>query len=244
MKKIVYIDESGNTGSTEISGIKQQPWFVLGAVHISDGLLGELTEMENYYRAKKNLQQPEIKSSNTYKDQTDFTEELINKMICNKTSMWFEVTDKKYYIICNLISFSLLMTWAVPTSRPEYEKLSKLFAGYVDGVLHLEELDKYLFACRNPTMESIKDFISYFEIEISKKPVSDVRNELLYAIDLQKKELYDKENSFEVKYYFPIPDFTKSGKQLPMLPYVQSFANIYARINKWSKTQCDTTITI
>ena len=239
----IYIDESGNTGSISVKGIAQQPLFALGAIQISDELLSELIKIEDKFRNNNKIQQTEIKSSNTYDNKIDFTVEILTTLISNKIPMWFEVTNKKYYIICNLVTFTLLQTWVSRDIDKEKRELMNTLVNYIDKNFLTEELNPYLIACQFPTRENLLRFLHYFNGIINNLQKSEEKDAILLATKLLIPEVMDGNDPFETKHYFPLPDFTK-GNLLTMLPYVQSFSNIFARINNWCKSNCVSNVEI
>lgn len=233
----IYIDECGNTGDITVEGVNQQPFFVLSGVHIDTDLQAELLEIENCYRRGKRLQQQEIKSSNTYSSQVDFTEEIINKLLEKEAPIWCEIMDKKYYVVANLINFTILQIWTVNKLDESHKYFLNIAADYLESEFSIDELNPYLLACKYPTRENLRYFLNYFKGVLQVRTQCEVRDGFLLAARKLVEEINDPNDSFNEDQYFPIPDYTKKGKRLIMLPYVQGFSNLLARINGWVKVK-------
>jgi len=242
--KNIYIDECGNTGDISLVGANQQPSFTMSSIYFSSDLMKEILKVENFYRSRKKIQQPEIKSANTFKRQEDFTSEIINLIFDSNAPIWAEVMDKKYYILCNFVSSTLLPTFVLNEVDEMYKFVTKSFVDYLDTELALDQLQPYLIACQFPTRENLIKLVSYFQIELQNKQRNDVRDGIMHALEKLHEALLDPNDPFKDKNYYPAPDYTKQNNTLIMLPYVNAFASIYSRINKWSKAKGSEKITL
>lgn len=230
--KTIYIDESGNTGDITQKGVVQQPYFALTAVDFDENCIGEINSIINFFKSKRNLQQNELKSSNTYNDQKSLTVEILSALIRNRTPVWSELMDKKYYVACNLNTFTILQVWATSKIDEKAIHFANMSADYLNGELLLEEMEPFLCACRFPTLENVTKLYEYLASKARGFSNKDFRESYLLLIEKYIEELRDQNNSWGPERYLPVPDYLKSGKRLIMLPYVPAFSNLLARINK------------
>lgn len=234
-----YIDESGNTGDVlstgDDFGFSGQPIFSLACVGVDqteklDGFICELKE-------KYNIQGKELKSTKIYRKKPEFIIDLIDFLGRENIPIFIEVVDKKYFISANIVNCHVLPAYS---STPETIYSQKARNDYADFIYYNAPnsvFNKFINACKCPSNETLSE--SFNEIQSFVKgylPSNEFSVFLLKNIEESVKD-YDKLkliNQKEAHFKFiPLPDSSKKGKSIWMLPNLSSFTSIYARINQY-----------
>jgi len=229
--KTVFIDESGNSGDAAIAGIQQQKYFALSAVNLDHETEAAIIDIVRFFRKNKNLQQSELKSTNTYDSQIQLTTEIIRILVQGDIPIWTELMDKQYHIACNLNTFSIIQNWATELT-PEVRQFLISSADYIYDNFLLEEFNPFIQACKFPTLDNVVRLYKYLRFRILQFGESEYKSSYLFLIDKYLEELADPSNTWGPEKYLPVPDYLKNGKILTMLPYVPAFSNLLARVNK------------
>jgi hypothetical protein len=142
--------------------------------------------------------------------------------------------DKKYFIAVNICSFYLLRG----TNWPTYELFpGRILAALISDCFDFNVLLYYSEMCREP---SIQNFIQ-FSVSLYQECMLEIGSSSFYApilsplmvlleVDIRKARNGDF-NEFEIRRFIPPPDCKKNGTVFSMLPHVNAFANLYARVN-------------
>jgi|ERR1035437_2680866 hypothetical protein len=229
--KTIFIDESGNSGDAAIAGIQQQKYFALSAVNLDQETATAIADIVKFFRKNKNLQQSELKSTNTYDSQIQLTTEILKTLIQGDVPIWTELMDKQYHIACNLNTFTIIQNWSSKLT-PEVRQFLISSADYLYDNFLIEEYDPFIQACKYPSLENVVRMYEYLRFRFSQFGESEYKASYLFLIDKYMEELSDPNNNWGPEKYLPIPDYLKNGKILTMLPYVPAFSNLLARVNK------------
>lgn len=234
-----YIDESGNTGdlTTDDAALifGGQPLFSLAAIGIDDegALEADIKELKSKHR----IQLPELKASALY-ERPEFVLDLVHLIVDREFPYFVEVVDKKYFLATHITSRQLLPSVA---GVPEDEQLNYV-RNVVADFLYERAPDVFLTfvtSCKFPSDESLRAQLRAL-LEFSgangsrESPAVAVYRgagatleEYQTAIDKGQKNAY-----FD---FLPIPDQSRRGKSIWVLPNLSSFTNVYARINFYAQ---------
>lgn len=240
VKQKFYIDESGNTGDLVVSeknnNFSNQKYFTLACVSLQDSHIKYLEEYIEKLKLKYKIQAPELKFSKInglLGKKIDFVYELF-KQIHKESTFIIELVDKKYLICANIV-ICLVNPPYFQRDAEQSEILHKVLCQWVYDNITLEFLIKFTNLARNPSEAGLKELFE--ELLILAKNVSDPLSEYIVesvteTIDIFGEFKEDKSLDREAYTYFlPLPDMSKKGQLIGILPYISSFCNIHARIN-------------
>lgn len=246
-----YIDESGNTGDLvskrenfDIT-FNGQRIFSLAAIGLMDNHLVELEKEILVFKKKYKIQSLEIKAENIFNKKPKFIQDIVEFLLENKIQYFIELTDKKYFI-CNSIVFHQVYP---PYFVPEHEERkgeNQIFREICIDFFMRDLCDEQYLNFFSSCIEADKFSLDKSFDSIRKFSISRIAN----ASDGYIKEVYSsiKENvnctiedfndfikkvgeEEAVKKFIPIPDETKRGNLVHLLPQIPSLTNIIARIN-------------
>jgi hypothetical protein len=230
-----YIDESGNSGDLAnydgISSAQQQPSFSLAAIGFEglDSLDREIERLKRDHRVRLT----ELKSS-ALQSRPEFILELV-RFLCDEGRPYFvEIVDNKYFLCMNITTRQLLPP--IP-GRPEDARINYVrneMADYLHEYAPDEVFEKFLAACKTPSDRTLRaGFAALLEFSRNSSQ-GDGRAQAIHesaslALDEYKSALKKSPNAHLD--YLPLPDDSKRGRPIWMLPNLTSLTNIYARIN-------------
>ena len=155
----IFIDESGNTGNIEIKddltwNFQLQTHFALGAIYFKEEKQKELEE-----EILKCLQshdvllgtEKELKSKAKYLFKNELLEELLFILHSNDVGIYFDISDKKYKVIMNIVEYCIYPYYLFDLKATREKKIN---------------IATFLY--NNMTMEDIKYFIDLCQKEISE----------------------------------------------------------------------------
>jgi hypothetical protein len=232
-----YIDESGNTGDVLSTGddfdFCGQPVFSLACIGIDD--TQKLDEFISKLKEKYRVQSPELKCSKVYSKKPKFISDLIDFLGKENFPIFIEVVDKKYFITANLVNCHVMPAYTSPPETPESQMVRNHCADFIYYNAPISVFHKFIKACENPSNESLMD--SFQEIRSFVKnysPVNGLSKFIEKCIDESINDYNELKSANDNEAYLkfiPVPDSSKRGKSIWMLPNLSSFTNIYARIN-------------
>mgnify|MGYP003625984555 CR=1 FL=1 len=234
-----YIDESGNTGDVLSTGndfdFSGQPIFSLACVGVDQ--TEKLDEFICELKSKYKIQGKELKSTKIYRKKPDFILDLIRFLGKENIPIFIEVVDKKYFISANIVNCHVLPAYSSPPETIFSQKARNDYADFIYYNAPNSVFYKFINACKFPSIETLLE--SFNEIQSFVKgyfPSNEFSVFLLKNIEESVKDL-DKLKIINQKeahlMFIPIPDSSKKGKSIWMLPNLSSFTSIYARINQY-----------
>lgn len=240
-----FIDESGNTGDLARSdggfAFGDQPIFSLAAVAVRDEL-SLMAEIERL-RVRHGIHGNELKSS-ALTDRPEFVLDIIRYFCAGGHPYFLEVVDKKYLISCYITQGQLLPP---APGEPDDERLHdvrNVVADYLYERAPDEVFLKYLAACKVPSDATLRAQLEALLEFARSAPEDEVQSVAVYdgatsALDEYATALSDGKDKAYLK-FLPVPDESKRGKPIWMLPNLSAFTNIYARINLYEKGNVST----
>jgi len=236
MEANYYIDESGNSGDVLSTGTEfefnGQPFFSLACIGIDD--TDKLDQFVSALRSRYKINSLELKSTKIYKRKPKFIADLVGFLCKERIPILIEVVDKKYYISANIVNCHVMPPCSSPAETPQSLFIRNHFADFVYNEAPNSVFEKFINACKAPSNETL--FASFTEISTFAKNYFPKNEHSIYlskniqeSIDDYNELKLDDENAY-LK-FIPVPDSSKRGKSIWMLPNLASFTNIYARIN-------------
>lgn len=240
MKLVFYLDESGNSGDAipknTTNPFSGQPSFSLAGVGFVEG--NNIDYLLQNLKKKYKVQANDLKAFHVF-HKPAFIKELLEIIIENQYPLFIELMDKKYFIAANMVQFYFSMGDAVLKS-PIYALIAQKLAGNIADYFDINVLINYGQMCLHPSKEIFTKFaISLYNecIIAINKGVCDSQF-LSFLISALKEDLEEIESGElddnTVRGFIPPPDFNKRGEVLAMLPHVNAFTNMYARINHFA----------
>jgi hypothetical protein len=229
-----FIDESGNSGDLANPGptfaFDNQEIFTLVAVGVEEPnvLSGLVTALKSKHR----IQAPEL-SFDSVRKKPAFMSDLFDALDDLNANLISEVVDKRYFIGANMISYQILPPSGGPTSPEEHwvryhlaEELSRA---------PMSVFQAFVTACRAPSGDTLAKSFQAVIDWVGPRPANEVAQGLRHGATLGLKEFReggpdDADNQAE---WLPKPDRSHNDRLLWILPNLSSFANVYARINRF-----------
>jgi hypothetical protein len=233
----IYIDESGNTGGVSKDMIGQafsgQPYFVLAALGVSDE-----RKYESKFKLlikKHRIKSSEIKSSNVYKKIPEFYSDFFALLKSEKVPLFIEAVDKKYMAVATIVDTIVLPAGSAGPDTQGSVFIRNSFADCLVSNLPDDILAYYLTISEGEYF--LKEIYFFIEsiIRIFENKPDDISKCLVHSLRMTEKEIQDEFESGQLNAsrFLPSSDVNKSGKEIIVLPNLSSFANIYARLNKY-----------
>jgi len=233
-----YLDESGNTGDLTLAmpkfDFEGQPFFILSCFGYDDQskLENEVSRLKVLY----NVQGPELKFK-SIRTKPKFMCDLLDFLEVADSPILIEATDKRYSI-CTIIIETLIMPSICAADWSEEARFIKNhFSERLYSSLPNEVLTAFCHACHNRTKECLGDAFHAILDWAESMPSDDVMTGLLMFLRDTKSDFEDIDgNDAEaLKRFLPIPDATRHGKPIHILPHVFSLLHIYGRLNRQTK---------
>lgn len=240
----MYLDESGNTGNIELQQDLQwnygiQTHFALGAFYVEESLAKQMEqdiiEILHKYDSKLGTEN-ELKSKAKYKFKNELLEEITNLLVSNKAGFYFDIANKKYKVIMNLVEYCVY-PWFV---KEQYisARGEKIYAANLLYITLPEELIKmYIDMCQenDVKVEKLVDFLIKLENHyfISKQKINPITDVITVVKNYKKYGL-------EVEHLFPVKDFNNKGTKESFLPNIDAYNNIIASVSNLRIRKNDT----
>lgn len=237
-----YLDESGHSGDMVNSGdgfdFKGQPYFVLAAVGLSDeaAVATRVAELCTLHR----IPPGELKSK-SLTSKTKFVADVIDYLLSIKAPLFVELVDKRYFICTNITSFQLLPGWMGFPEGPSTTFVRNTVADFLSFKATDELLEAFVQACLYPSEEKLLQSFSLLQ-ELGHRyrdspGIGEIASGLVMMVTEARgeyEELRERDTEAYLR-FLPPPDHNKRNKRVWMLPNLTSFANIYARVNRYFK---------
>lgn len=244
MKLSFYLDESGNSGDALFqegnnNPIVDQPSFALAGIGVAQ--TNDLACIVHDLKKKYRVQANDLKASHVFSKKPKFIQELLEAIIIHKFPLFIELMDKRYFVATNIVSFYIATSYLVCESLqdPIFASLARKLATLIADEFGDIVLIKYSQMCRFPSKDSFIQFSRSFYQEciiainrgIEGKEFLSMLAEMI-AMDLEEIQSGELDESM-VKRFIPPSDRNKRGEIIAMLPHVNAFTNLYARINNF-----------
>lgn len=243
----VYADESGNTGDAvipdECVAFGGQPVFALAAVAepAESADSGKLHDALARVRQRHNIHASEIKSR-AMKKRPGIVMTLLGELLEHEIAIFVELMDKRFYVANNVVTWFLVGP-TILRAGPNQQALANTICDILTDHC-AETLKTYARLAQNPTAEGAERFLCAFRTEVARLrwhpflPVALV--DALERLRENATSLYQGRPVPEEM--LPPPDVNSGGSCFALLPHVPAFANMYARINRYSDDWAHVTV--
>jgi len=239
--KIYFIDESWNSGDIIMKendkNFNNQPLFGLCAIGIDENKLVLIENKIKELKRKYKIQSPELKIKSIYKyKKIAFLIELFEFLKNKNVDFFIEVIDKKYQIAINIVNHLIYPPYYT-SYNPEIQMMKNIIATHIYHHISDNFFIEFSNISRKPSEKKLFDLWKNLKKELEKlndelsKPIIKHLEESIDDFHLMKQN-ENKYNRPMYTYFLPLPDKNKRGENLVMLPYVNCFTNILARINQ------------
>ena len=250
----IFIDESGNTGNIEINedlnwnfGI--QTHFALGAIWVEENKLKDLKEKIYKILHKYDPQlgnEKELKSKAKYKFKEELYENLIDILISNNSGVYFDIANKKYKVIMNMVEYCIYPYYF-------YESMAEILELRQDKInvttdlynrMKEEDIKKFIDLCQyiGDEQDIIKLFLEFlYNLEnlfVNSKSEVDVKiqNNIKRVIEFISSKNYKK---LSVENILPVKDYNNKGSKESFLPNVDAYNNLIGQISQFGLSYMD-----
>jgi hypothetical protein len=240
MAATYYLDESGSSGDViktpgQLDSLRSDPIFVLACVRLDDpaAVNDEIEKLKRNHR----VQAKELKSKFVW-DKPKFVRDLFAFIQGIGLPVFIEVTEKRFLLCTNIVQWLVMPPVGDCDLSVEAFSIRSAFAEYLSLNAPATVFEAYVSACNQNSLQSSRlafdALISWLQLI---QYLGDVPYALLHATKISRCD-FEKaasENEEAWKSCLPVPDSSKKGKPIWLLPNLSSFANIYARINRFHK---------
>ncbi|QSB03800.1 DUF3800 domain-containing protein (plasmid) [Methylomonas sp. EFPC1] len=230
-----YIDESGNTGDLSLSGpdmdFGTQPVFTLACVGLSDE--NDLSTALNELKKKHKVQASEVKLSKLLKRKPKFILETVDFLLSSGSPFFIEVVDKKYHLAVNITNNFVWPPYFNTEENQGTIFLKNIFSDFIYHKIGNKVFYEFLQSMKEPSNEKINRMFALLQEAIADID-HDVAKALRDSVNESKDDfriMQEQEGELAYKRFLPVPDKSKRGQTIWMLPNYSCFTNIYARIN-------------
>ena len=237
MIKKYFLDESGNTGDVTLAApnfsFEEQRFFVLSCFGHDDDT--KLDIEVSRLRKLHNIQSSELKFSSVRK-KPRFMRDLLTYLHVAESPIMIEATDKRY-CLCIILIESLIVPAVCPADFGKFASvIKKEFADRLAADIPDSVLNVFCEACHVRTRQSLGLAFDTLESWVTSMPQDEVIAGIL-------KFLLDTKNDFReaderdmkaIDRFLPVPDATRNGKAIQILPHVYSMLHIYGRLNRFT----------
>lgn len=231
-----YLDESGNSGDLTNTGnafdFDGQPVFTLACVGVED-IEGLATEIRRL-KAAHGLGEAELKSK-SLGSHPSLALDLMSYLKRVDASVFVEAVDKRFIVCAHMVSHHLMPPVGPVDYTPNATMIRNIFAECLyqtapDGVL-----EGFVAACRTSTRDAVQASLSALANWLASREGDDeVAAGMLRFVADNLEEVSEAAAGDEVAHraFLPVPDDSRTGKPIWMLPNLSCLTNIYARINR------------
>lgn len=233
-----YLDESGNSGDLINKKLDlnfgNQPIFTLACVGLLDV---EKTKSDiDDIRIKHSISDLELKSSTLYFQCPELFSDIFAYLNDKQYPILVELVDKKYCVATHIVNYYIIPHMA-DESNGMAQFIRNGIADYITHHLPDECFLAFFSACNQPSeasiiaaMEKTRDFFS------KKIPELDFAELTVKSINLSIDDYFETKEEYgetvAINKFSPIPDKTKTGQTINILPHVHSVFNLLARLNQ------------
>lgn len=240
-----YIDESGHSGDLvsntgKAYDFEGQPYFVLAAVGVPNEVA--LENSVNELRGKHRIPPNELKSK-SIQAKPAFVADLLNFFLDEKFPLFVEVVDKRYFICIQIVNCNLLPAALGYGSDVRMWKMRNLTVDWLYDCVSDHVLNRFVDACRHPSdhslMSALGSQIALAASEADKEgsaSFGQAMQEMVENTILTYGKMRERDPSAFYR-FLPVPDDSKGGRKIWMLPNLSSLTNLYARINRFHQSR-------
>lgn len=239
--KTYFIDESWNSGDIIMKendkNFNNQPLFGLCAIGINEERIDIIKNEVEKLKKKYKIQASDLKIKSIYKyKKINFLVELFKFLEQQNAKFLIEIIDKKYQIAINIVNHLIY-----PPYFTKYDNEIQIMLNIISSYIYYHVSDDFFIefsdVSRNPSEEKLLRLWDKLkrELEILNDEMS---NSIIKHLEESLDDFYLMKRNESISdrpiytYFLPLPDKNKRGEDLVMLPYVNCFTNILARINQ------------
>jgi len=238
--KIYFIDESWNSGDIIMKEndkkFNNQPLFGLCAIGIDedkiDIIKNKVEELKNKYK----VQSPELKIKSIYNKKINFLVELFEFLEKQDVTFLIEIIDKKYQIAINIVNHLIYPPYFT-NYNAEIQMMLNIISSYIYHNISDKFFIEFSYVSRKPGEEKLLKLWDKLKKEL-KALNDEMSNSIIKHLEESLDDFYLMKRNESISnrpiytYFLPLPDKNKKREDLVMLPYVNCFTNILARINQ------------
>jgi len=229
----LYIDESGNTGSTLFSNSKfnfaEQPYYALAGILLNDSTKNSLENLVFSKRAEYKIDGDELKAKSLYEKKYDLINDIVNYIVDTKIPFFVELMDKKFFINIHIVNFFIDPIY----SRPVTDKTvlhKKIIASCLSEYLNDDVYENFTKTTIGYTNETLENFYIFLIEHFN----SNNQTQLAGLIKMTRDDYFEyktknKENA--LKRFLPLPDTNSNGRLIHCLPNYSALTNMIGRAN-------------
>ena len=235
---IYFIDESGNSGDLTLTGIESnfnnQEFFTLACIGVKENDIDKLNIKINELKQKYKIQAKDLKLRSIYDKKIKFLLEVFNYLEEINANILIEVVDKKYMIATNIVNCLLYPPYFTKQNN-ENQQLKIIMASHLLNYLPNQFFNKFSEITLTPSKDGLLELFNELKVWLSNH-----NNEVSTAIiphleeSLDDFQLMDKNKNLDrpsFSYFLPLPDKNKRNELVGILPDINCFTNIHARLN-------------
>lgn len=233
-----YLDESGTTGDLINKKFDltfaNQPIFTHACIGVENE--NSIIESIEEIKTKHDLSKSELKCEDLYFKNPEAILDIVKLIDRERLPLICEVMDKKYLIAISIVNHYIL----TESGMDEYTTrwLSIMGNGIAEHITyHLPQECYFEFfeLCKKPSEEQLLKFFDmmlthFYDDEMSLNHVIN------HMMSDRKQEYFTlkEELGFDecIKLFYPIPDIDSRDNPLALLPHVNSFYYMIAKLNK------------
>lgn len=243
----IYLDESGNTGNIEIKdnlewNYGNQPYFALGAFYIeaekATQIEQDIIRILHEFNPELGTEK-ELKSKAKYAFKNELLKKVTDYLIAQKTDFYFDVANKKYKVIMNIVEYCVYPHYvAIENMLERNAKVDA--ANYLYKTLPEDIIKFYIDLCQDTKdekekIEQLMDFLK--NLETLCKCNRQITDSIRCVLDFVRNY---KIHGLKEEHLFPVKDFNNKGTKESFLPNVDAYNNIIGSIGKLRINRCDT----
>lgn len=229
-----FLDESGHSGDAadvgEAFDFGNQPIFALACIGVADE--AELGEALQRLRLKHRFQGAELKARSLKGKLPAFALDLLEILAERGCPIFVEVTDKRFFLCVHIVDRLL----GADGSGVQADATSRnAMAEYIRNGAPDAVLRAYADACTAPSPKAVQFAIAALAGWLEPQTTDEMGRLLQQVTRLAAKRAAALE--IDPLEFLPLFDTGPHGKPVWMLPNLQCFTNIYARLNQ--SLDCD-----
>lgn len=233
----IFIDESGNTGNIEIKddltwNFQSQTHFALGAIYFKEEKQKELEE-----EILKCLQshdvllgtEKELKSKAKYLFKNELLEELLFILHSNDVGIYFDISDKKYKVIMNIVEYCIYPYYLFDLKATREKKIN--IATFLYNNMAMEDIKYFIDLCQKEISENdgIREIVEIL-LKIRELLISCKQKEYQCVDSVIDYIKNHKKYGLTLENILPIKDYNNKGTKESFLPNVDAFNSLLGHI--------------
>jgi len=250
----IYIDESGNTGNIEVNedlswNYGVQTHFALGAICVEENKQEDLKEKIKEILHKYDPQlgdENELKSKAKYRFKEELFEKLIDILISYNAGVYFDVANKKYKVIMNMVEYCIYPYYFYKNMSEMLEVRQEKINAATDLYNRMKEEDikKFIDLCQNTGEEQdiIESFLEFLFKLRSLYTNSKSKENLKIQINIEKIVDFIESKDYQslsLENILPVKDYNNKGTKESFLPNVDAYNNLIGQISQFGLSCLD-----